>query len=149
MYLRTRSTVTTVHAAALRWKLQIKLTIPPTHNILKSDLPVLALTPLRKASGMVATRVHMFRLLPRIRDCLNYSLPQSHATDTVKCRLKHHSPIGLDGATVPSISTCLLRPMAFCAQMRNWYSSPSLRFFTVWRDASGLTSATVDLNDKE
>ena len=57
--------------------------------------------------------------------------------------------MGLAGVTVVSISTGLLRPMAFCELMRNWYSWPSFRFLTVWRDASGLASATVILQGKQ
>ena len=57
--------------------------------------------------------------------------------------------MGLEGVTVVSISTGLLRPMAFCALTRKWYSWPSFRFLTMWRDASGLASATVNLHERE
>ena len=44
VYLRDRSTQTSVHAAILRWKVQIKLSISPSHSLLTQGRPVQALT---------------------------------------------------------------------------------------------------------
>ena len=44
MYLRDRSIETVVHAATLRQKSRVKLAMSPTHSILTSGQPVLALT---------------------------------------------------------------------------------------------------------
>ena len=63
VYLRDRSAQTILHAATLRQKLQIQLSISPSHNILTLGQPVLALTLHRQAHGRVATGVPIFKSL--------------------------------------------------------------------------------------
>ena len=70
VYLRDGSPQTVLRAATLRWKLQIKLSISPSHSILTPGQPVQALTLYRRAPGRVATGVPIFTSLvwldPRI-----------------------------------------------------------------------------------
>ena len=57
VYHRDRSAQTTLRAATLRWKVQVKLAIPPRHGILTPGQPVPALILQRQAPGRVATGV--------------------------------------------------------------------------------------------
>ena len=50
----------------LRWKLQIKLAISPSHRILKPGQPVPALTLQRQAPGRIAFRVPIIPSLARL-----------------------------------------------------------------------------------
>ena len=61
VYLRDGSAQTVVSAAALWWKLQIQLSISPSHNILTPGQPVPALTLQRQMPGRVATGVPIFK----------------------------------------------------------------------------------------
>ena len=63
VYLRNGSAQTIVPAATLTKKLQIKLSISPSHSILTLGQPVPALTLQRQASGMVTTGVPTFKSL--------------------------------------------------------------------------------------
>ena len=63
VYLRDGSAQTILRAATLRQKLQIKLSISPSHSILTPGRPVPALTLWRQAPGRVATGVPMFKSL--------------------------------------------------------------------------------------
>ena len=63
VYLRDESAQTILRAATLRQKLQIKLSISPSHSILTPGRPVPALTLLRQAPGRVATGVPIFKSL--------------------------------------------------------------------------------------
>ena len=53
VYLRDGSAQISVHAATLRKKLQIKLSISPNHSILTLGQPVPALTLSHQAPGIV------------------------------------------------------------------------------------------------
>ena len=54
VYLRDGSAQTNVSITTLRWKLRIKLSISPSHSILKAGRSVPALTLSRRAPGRVA-----------------------------------------------------------------------------------------------
>ena len=60
VYLRDGSAQIIAHAATLRWKLQIKRSISPSHSILAPGQPVPALTLYLHAPGRVATGVPIF-----------------------------------------------------------------------------------------
>ena len=62
-YLRDGPAQTSLHAATLRQKLQIKLSTLPSHSILTPDQPVRVLTLRHQAPGRVATGVPSFKLL--------------------------------------------------------------------------------------
>ena len=63
VYLRDGSAQTIQCPATLRKKLQIKVSISPTHSILTPGQPVPVLTLLRQAPGKVATGVPIFKSL--------------------------------------------------------------------------------------
>ena len=63
VYLRDGSAQTIIRAATLRQKLQIKLSISPSHSILTPGQPVPALTLWRQAPGRVASEVSIFKSL--------------------------------------------------------------------------------------
>ena len=60
-HLRDGSAQTNVHAATLAQKLQIQLSVSPSHSILTPSKPVPALALFRQASGRVATGVSMLK----------------------------------------------------------------------------------------
>ena len=62
-YLRDGSAQTIVRATTLRQKLQIQLSISPSHSILTPGRPVPALTLWRQAPGRVVTGVPIFESL--------------------------------------------------------------------------------------
>ena len=63
VYLRDGSARAILRAATLRYNLQIKLSISPSHGILTSGQQVPALTLCRQASGRVATGVPILKSL--------------------------------------------------------------------------------------
>ena len=63
MYLRDGSAQTSLRAATLRQKLQIKLSTSLSHSILTPGQPAPALTLERQAPGRVATGVPIFKSL--------------------------------------------------------------------------------------
>ena len=63
VYIRDGSAQTSVHAATLRQKLQIKLSLSPSHSILTPHQPVPVLTLWCQAPGRVATGVPMYKSL--------------------------------------------------------------------------------------
>ena len=63
VYLRDGSAQTIMRAATLRQKLQIQLSISPSHSILTLGRPVPALTLSRQAADRVATGVPILKSL--------------------------------------------------------------------------------------
>ena len=63
VYLEDGSAQTSVRAATLRYKLQIKFSISPSHSIQAPGQPVPALTLYRQAPDRVATGVLIFKSL--------------------------------------------------------------------------------------
>ena len=63
VYLRDGFAQTILRAATLRQKLQIQLSIPPSHSTLTPYRPVPVLTLQRQAPGRVATGVPFFKSL--------------------------------------------------------------------------------------
>ena len=62
-YLTDESAEMIVRAATLRQKLNVKLAISPSHNVLTPSLQVVALTLLRQTPGGVASRIPVFESL--------------------------------------------------------------------------------------
>ena len=63
VYLRDPSAHTIVHAATLRYKLQLKVSFSPCHSVLTADQPIPALTLHYQAPGRVAPGVPIFKSL--------------------------------------------------------------------------------------